>query len=504
MSTPAITDQRPRRTSSWPDIVFAGEAKRSTLSQAVARGRLVRIATGIYTGKVNEDPAAVVRREWWKILVHALPGAVISDRSARSMSPTGGVLTVVHDRRNALELPGLSIIPRKGPGALQWDTTLPDGIVLASGARGLLDNVAGSGDRYLSAGEVENWIADIVQREGETWLNVLRDRAKVLAAETRRPKAFARLNSVIAAALTTGPADGLVTPALRARSDGAPYDRRRVDLFSSLTEMLLGVAPDPLPALPAYAERRRLLPFYEAYFSNYIEGTEFTLDEAAAIVFEGALPAERPEDAHDVAGTYRIVSDEKEMRRVPRDAEEFIGLLKSRHGIMLGGRPDALPGQLKQRSNRAGSTVFVEPDLVAGTLRAGFAAARPLLDPFARALFTMFLVAEVHPFADGNGRIARVAMNAELANASETRILIPTVYRNNYLAALKSATNNASFAPLLATLRFAQRYTAQIDFSSRASAEADLERTNALLEPDEAEDNGLRLLLPTAFFVPAV
>jgi hypothetical protein len=78
------------------------------------------------------------------------------------------------------------------------------------------------------------------------------------------------------------------------------------------------------------------------------------------------------------------------------------------------------------------------------------------------------------------------------------------VYRNNYLAALKSATNNASFAPLLATLRFAQRYTAQIDFSSRASAEADLERTNALLEPDEAEDNGLRLLLPTAFFVPAV
>ena len=33
-------------------------------------------------------------------------------------------------------------------------------------------------------------------------------------------------------------------------------------------------------------------------------------------------------------------------------------------------------------------------------------------------------------------------------------------------------------------------------------AEADLGRTNALLEPDEAEDNGLRLVLPTASFVP--
>jgi hypothetical protein len=50
--------------------------------------------------------------------------------------------------------------------------------------------------------------------------------------------------------------------------------------------------------------------------------------------------------------------------------------------------------------------------------------------------------------------------------------------------------------PLIATLRFAQRYTARIDFSSRAAAEADLARTNALLDPDEADDNGLRLTLP--------
>jgi hypothetical protein len=67
------------------------------------------------------------------------------------------------------------------------------------------------------------------------------------------------------------------------------------------------------PALPVDEPRRRLLPFYEAYFSNYIEGTEFTLDEAAAIVFAGDVPSDRPADAHGVLGTYEVVSDPLEI-----------------------------------------------------------------------------------------------------------------------------------------------------------------------------------------------
>ena len=34
-------------------------------------------------------------------------------------------------------------------------------------------------------------------------------------------------------------------------------------------------------------------------------------------------------------------------------------------------------------------------------------------DPIARAIYMMFLVSEVHPFDDGNGRMARIMMNAE-------------------------------------------------------------------------------------------
>ena len=52
--------------------------------------------------------------------------------------------------------------------------------------------------------------------------------------------------------------------------------------------------------------------------------------------------------------------------------------------------------------------MFVEPELVDGTLRVGHDVGRALVDPFARAVYVMFLVTEVHPFTDGNGRVARV------------------------------------------------------------------------------------------------
>ena len=82
--------------------------------------------------------------------------------------------------------------------------------------------------------------------------------------------------------------------------------------------------------------------------------------------------------------------------------------------MILAGRPDKNPGQFKSQVNRVGETVFVEPDLVLGTLHRGWDLIPTLQNPMARAIYAMFLVAEVHPFSDGNGRIARIMMNAEL------------------------------------------------------------------------------------------
>jgi len=267
-------------------------------------------------------------------------------------------------------------------------------------------------------------------------------------------------------------------------------------VFADLAKSLHDTDPDPLPALPSDGSRRRLLPFYEAYFSNYIEGTEFTIDEAAAIVFAGQIPRDRPEDAHDILGTYELVADPIEMSIVPATADDLLGLLQRRHATLMAARPDHRPGAFKERANRAGGTDFVAPDLVEGTLREGFAYASDLVDPFQRAVYVMFLVADVHPFVDGNGRTARIMMNAELVARGEVPIIVPTVYRLNYLSALRAVTHNEQFHALYAALAFARRYTARVDFTNRATSEGDLERSNAFRDPEEAEQVGVRLVLP--------
>lgn len=508
----------PGGTRDWRPIVFAGEADSAVLSRAVRRGTLRRIARSVYTSETGSEPADVVRRHLWQIIAHALPGAVIADRSVRSGGlPEDGALFVVHSRRRPLALPGVIVYPRPGPGPQPGDTPLPDGIWISSTQRALLDNLVPSVEvppvgmppvgvppgavadsrRTLTRLELETWIEQLLQQRGEDALNGIRDSARRIARSLRRETQMNELHKVISAALATARVDvDLVSPQLRARSAGRPYDTRRVESFAALATALRDSQPDIQPDLPEYAGRRALLPFFEAYFSNFIEGTEFTVDEAADIIFAGAVPGDRPQDAHDILGTYQIVADPTEMATVPRTSEGLLELLSTRHAILMGARAGTHPGLFKTRANRAGTTEFVVPDLVEGTLRQGFELAQDLPDPFSRAVYLMFLVAEVHPFDDGNGRIARIMMNAELVSAGEVRIIIPVVYRANYLAALKGATHNQNYGALIRMLSFARRYTARVDFSSRATAEADLTRTHAFDDPRDAEDAGVRLTLP--------
>lgn len=195
-------------------------------------------------------------------------------------------------------------------------------------------------------------------------------------------------------------------------------------------------------------------------------------------------------------GTWNIVSDDREMHRTPTDAATLEALLKARHAAIMESRPDRLPGVFKRTGNRAGSTVFVAPDLVAGTLAQGFDLCRSLEAPFQCAAFMTFLVAGIHPFVDGNGRTARIMMNAELAAAGEERIVVPTAYRANYLSALKALSRTARPESLIRVLDYAQKWTAAIDWRSVEETRRELEVCNAFLDSAVAEDEGRRLRMP--------
>ncbi len=180
----------------------------------------------------------------------------------------------------------------------------------------------------------------------------------------------------------------LITEGAKARSLGIGYDPDRLETFE-----VLRIAMENTPFVRQTARpNMEYLPFFEAYFSNYIEGTEFEIGEAYDIVFEGAIPEERPGDAHDILGTFQVVSDQTEMARSAANPDEFLEILKYRHSIIMAGRKDARPGEFKIESNRWGETIFVEPELVIGTLVRGFEYLQTLQDPVARAVFSCSLL----------------------------------------------------------------------------------------------------------------
>ncbi|MGH3432761.1 MAG: Fic family protein, partial [Thermocrispum sp.] len=420
-------------------LVFSGDQPASTLSNRVSRGELVRLAAGVYTTETRRAPADVVAEHMFEIVGRLLPGAVITDRSARTGAAVDHVLYLARDgRARDLDLPGLTVRARRGAGPQPGDVAYPGGLYLASRARGLAENSRPSRSRAgprrtLDEAELGDWVDYICQNDGPDRLLAYRQQAQELAPTLGvAPARLARLQSLIGIALGTRPDDPTSSGSLTARRAGRPVDQSRVRRFETLVTALRRAAPQSRPRDPA-STRSTYLPFFEAYFSNFIEGTEFEVDEAARIVFDHEIPPNRPADAHDITGTHRLVADPDEMRLTGADAAEFIALLRRRNATILEGRPHMRPGAFKQAANRAGATWFVSPDLVEGTLTAGFGLRDQLDTAWEKAVYIAFVVAEVHPFDDGNGRTARVMMNAELHAAGQGRIIVPTVFRQDYL-----------------------------------------------------------------------
>jgi len=344
------------------------------VSRDLKEGRVRRLAPGLYTTNVGEAPEALVRRLLWQITSLVFPGAIITDRTAFEVGPaTDGSVFLAADVARDVGLPGVTIRARKGKGPLPGDTPFL-GLHMAGRGRAYLENMAPSRARKgvarrLSRAELEERLEGELRTRGQSHLNRLRDEARLIAPSLGLQDAFRQLDALIGALLGTREAR-LDTEAGRARGAGKPYDPKRLELFARLHSDLLKEAPVHRLE-PDRPGEERYLPFFEAYFSNFIEGTEFEVDEAAAIVFEGRIPRERPEDAHDVLGTFRVVSHRAEMTRTPTNVEALLEALRSRHALVMEGRADKSPGAFKTARNRAGETLFVAPELVLGTLARG-------------------------------------------------------------------------------------------------------------------------------------
>lgn len=88
-------------------------------------------------------------------------------------------------------------------------------------------------------------------------------------------------------------------------------------------------------------------------------------------------------------------------------------------------------------------------------------------------------------------------MNAEFVVAQQVRIIIPTVFRDDYLGALRRLSRNNNPDPLIKALDFAQQVIAACDFSSLSSACPNLADAHVFDE----EGSGSRLIVPAPAYM---
>ncbi len=476
-------------------LVFADDVPRSTISDRVRRGELRQLHRGVYTTDLTTPAERIIRDEWQQIVARLIPNATISDRSAITGGPNNGVLYLVRDGRpQNIHLPGLDVAARRGAPPLDTDLRLPTGLHLASRPRALAENaqptrsIGGRPSRTLTRPELDTWIDRIAQTDGRERLADYRTNAEQLAEKVgTKPEHLAHVSDTIGAILGSR-TSATKSAALAARLVGTPVDQGRIGVFQILASALRSAAPQSHPATTI----PQPLAFFEAYFSNYIEGTEFGVDEARSIIDSGEAPTLRHEDGHDLLGTHQAIMQSNRDAR-PHSTDEWIERLQRQHQLVMTAHPDRAPGQFKSMLNQAGNTTFVAPELVEGTLRSGLGLIDQLDTAWERSVLIMFVVAEVHPFVDGNGRIARLAMNHELTAGSQQRTIIPTSLRDDYLAGLRRLSRHDDPELLIKTLRFAHDYTAAVDWTTFEAAEADLTESFAF-EADPTYGN--RLTLP--------
>lgn len=337
----------------------------------------------------------------------------------------------------------------------------------------------------------------LLKTEHEDGLRAIRRRAHKIAEAVEAISELKTLDDLIGTFLRTRETK-LVHDKVAARQRrDSPFDP---DCMERLKELAVVLNRSPLPDRPdphVAPDERACASFVEAYFTNFIEGTRFSVEKARRIVFENEEPDGRPADGRDIVQTFRQVSSMAKGMQTASSYQQFEDEIRGRNRILLDGGPEKDPGNFKTEPNSAGNTQFVLPDLVIGTLKEGYETLGSLTHPLARGIFVHTLLVLVHPFNDGNGRTSRIMMTKELVGGGQSRIIVPSVFRTDYINGIKSLVASPKFspAPLIRALLEAQRVTAAI-------ASPDLDKTidlwastHAFVDDDERD---AKLTFPNA------
>ena len=176
------------------------------------------------------------------------------------------------------------------------------------------------------------------------------------------------------------------------------------------------------------------------YESNSIEGNSLTLRETELVLSKGVTVSGKPLKDHlETVNLAKAWEQVKALAQPSATLTEFN--LLDLHRIILTRVEDSFAGTYRTSAVRIAGSNHIPPNpiKVAELMDSLFEEIKSLADPIEKAARLHHGISSIHPFADGNGRTARLAMNFVLLAAGCPPISIPTTPREAYYNALEAA-----------------------------------------------------------------
>ncbi len=251
------------------------------------------------------------------------------------------------------------------------------------------------------------------------------------------------------------------------RGAGSPWlDRQMMTLerFRGELNPLLStrVGPAPRLTLRTLIGNARQAKQYDAYHNTTMEGYRISREVSDAVINGTVLPTARNAEelraimaVQGYSRAFDLVIDRvRDGRPLPIGEDLILDLFAALF------RPSVDAGIVTEQDLRGWRTINVGlaggwrhvppnygkvPDLIQGVSEY---LARPDLEPLTRAVLAHLELVTIHPFVDGNGRVARLLMNYTLLAAGYPWVTIRTDERLPYFRALEIAQVGEDVRPL--------------------------------------------------------
>lgn len=230
------------------------------------------------------------------------------------------------------------------------------------------------------------------------------------------------------------------------------------------------------------------------FSSNAIEGNTLTLRETKEVIEHGVTIGGKPlkdhleAQDHHIALEYMYEMGKGQESLSERIIKELHSLVVKRSQSDIAGRYSPLP-----RVVSGSKTVFPDPLKVPEKMEAlGRDLSKTKLTPTA-AFEAHFRLTSIHPFADGNGRTARLLMNLILIRGGYQPVAIRIKDRDEYLDALEVASNDRNIKPFQNFMhrRLADTMTAYVSVLKESLAnQEELEKDEKAKDAQEREQRG--------------